>query len=117
MNVDNREYIFRVLNDLTKLPFLAEDKEGRQDVICARALLMDSSFMTTSIGCLGAPGIWPQSFSVSVLLMTLSPCRVQYPSLQRPLVSLSSTRQISTPTSKRSKEELPSTKPKLRLRS
>lgn len=24
MNVDNREYIFRVLNDLTKLPFLAE---------------------------------------------------------------------------------------------
>ena len=25
MNVDNREYIFRVLNDVTKLPFLAED--------------------------------------------------------------------------------------------
>eukprot|EP00931_Biecheleriopsis_adriatica_P046019 TRINITY_DN26391_c0_g1_i1.p1 TRINITY_DN26391_c0_g1~~TRINITY_DN26391_c0_g1_i1.p1 ORF type:complete len:551 (+),score=154.16 TRINITY_DN26391_c0_g1_i1:83-1735(+) len=35
MNVDNREYIFRVLNDLTKLPFLAEDNEGRQDVIVA----------------------------------------------------------------------------------
>jgi len=34
MNVDNREYVFRVLNDVTKLPFLAEDKEGRQDVIC-----------------------------------------------------------------------------------
>ncbi|OLQ10451.1 hypothetical protein AK812_SmicGene5849 [Symbiodinium microadriaticum] len=34
MNVDNREYIFRVLNDVTKLPFLAEDSEGRQDVIC-----------------------------------------------------------------------------------
>ena len=24
MNVDNREYVFRVLNDVTKLPFLAE---------------------------------------------------------------------------------------------
>ncbi|CAJ1362394.1 unnamed protein product [Effrenium voratum] len=34
MNIDNREYIFRTLNDLTRLPFLAEDKEGRQDVIC-----------------------------------------------------------------------------------
>ena len=26
MNVDNREYIFRVLNDVTKLPFLAEER-------------------------------------------------------------------------------------------
>ena len=30
MNVDNREYVFRVLNDVTKLPFLAEAGDGRR---------------------------------------------------------------------------------------
>ena len=32
MNVDNREYVFRVLNDVTKLPFLAEAAWDSMDV-------------------------------------------------------------------------------------
>jgi len=63
MNVDNREYVFRVLNDVTKLPFLAEaSSEFAINVIFHRTFPNGKRYLNDSSCLFNIGQTLPESF-------------------------------------------------------